>query len=118
MSSTQITLRNVGRSAALARRIREKCEGLEKFHPHIVHCRVTLERQQARDGTSGPYAVALRVGVPGREIVVNHARHLQSHLALREAFNAARRRLKDAASLARGESKSHSLPTPEVPHEG
>jgi ribosome-associated translation inhibitor RaiA len=110
MDSTQITLRNVKPSTALARRIREKCDALEKFHPNVLHCRVTLER----DDTAAPFCVTLRIGVPGDEIVVSHARHHNAHLALRDAFAAARRRLKDAASIARHEVKPHSQPAMEV----
>ena len=114
MSSTQVTLRNIRPSKALARRIQAKCDALERFHPNILHCRVAIEREQPRDGPVGPFCVALRIAVPGVEIVVNHARHSDAHLALRDAFNVARRRLKDAASVVRGEVKSHSRPAAEV----
>lgn len=114
MNGTNITLRNIKPSAVLTRRIRAKCEALERFHPEILHCRVSLERETPKAGPVGPFIVTLRVAVPGEEIVVNHVRHADAHLALRDAFSAARRRLKDAASVQRGEVKPHSRPTMEA----
>lgn len=45
--ATQITLRNIKRSTMVARPIREKCDQLERFHPHILHCRVAIEQPSA-----------------------------------------------------------------------
>jgi len=115
MQSAQITLHNIKQSGALTRRIRVKCEGLEKFHPHIVHCRVTVEQVEARTTPgSRPFRVTLRVAVPGRELVVDHGHHVDAHIAVREAFTAMRRQLRDAANLGRGEIKAHSQPTVEA----
>jgi ribosome-associated translation inhibitor RaiA len=115
MPSSQITLRNVKQSVALTRRIRDKCESLEKFHPDILHCRVTVEQEEARSTPGArPFQVTLVVVVPGRELVVDHARHVDAHLAVRDAFIAMRRQLKDAASVGRGEVKTHSQPLVEA----
>lgn len=103
MQSTQITLRNVRQSPAFSRRIREKCEALERFHPHLSHCRVSVERASATTAHQ-PFQVTIRLGIPGGEIVVSHTHHLDPHLAVRDAFNAARRQLKDAAEIARGDA--------------
>lgn len=97
MQSTQITLRNLQPSAMLTRRIREKCEQLEKFHGHILHCRAQVAREQVR-GTSGAYTATVRIAIPGREVVVSRAHPVDVHLAVREAFAAMRRSLKDAAT--------------------
>lgn len=112
MQSAQITLLNVKQSHALTRRIRDKCHALEKFHPHILNCHVTVEQVEARTAlASRPFHVTLRVLVPGRELVVDHARNVDAHLAVRDTFTAMRRQLKDAASVVRGEVKTHSQPT-------
>ena len=112
--ATQITLRNVKRSTIFARRVRDKCEALERFHPHILNCRVTLEQDTSRPGTARPYTVTLHIAVPGEELVVNHTHRVDPHLALRDAFAIMRRRLQDAAAIARREVKAHSQPVPET----
>lgn len=95
-ASTQITLRNVRRSPLLARRIQEKCEHLERFHPAIGHCRVSVEHQGARGDRGKPYLVAVRVGVPGRALIASEAHHPQLAVALRDAFDAAARQLRES----------------------
>lgn len=115
MQATQITLRNVKHSTYVARRIRDKCDQLERFHPHILHCRVAIEQPSRRTAALRPCVVTIRVGIPGREIVVSGAGpHGEMHTALRDAFAAARRELKDAASVQRGDVKSHTLPATEA----
>lgn len=110
MLSAQITLHNFKRPNAFTRRIREKCEALERFHPHILRCRVQLEQPDARIVPGRPYHVTLLVSVPGRELVAENSHHVDVHLAVRDAFAAMRRQLKDAASVARREVKEHSQP--------
>jgi hypothetical protein len=44
--------------------------------------------------------VKIQLDLPGREIVVGNARHLDANRALREAFDAARRSLREAAVKA------------------
>jgi len=44
---------------------------------------------------------------PGKEFVARHDHHEDVYVALREAFEAMRRQLKDAAKLARGELKTY-----------
>jgi ribosome-associated translation inhibitor RaiA len=112
MQSTQITLRNMRGSPALTRRIQEKSDRLSRFHPHILRCRVSVERSGAH-GRTRPFLVTLRIAVPGAEIVVAHAHEIDAHLAVRDAFATARRRLKEESSVKRGEVKEHSKPHPE-----
>ena len=102
MHSMQITLRDVRRSTALSGRIREKCEQLERLHPHVRHCRVNVAQSTGRGARHLPFVVTLRVSLPGEEVVVERE-HLDPFLALREAFRVARRRVKEAAVAARGE---------------
>ena len=97
----QITLRNVSPSPLLSRDIREKCAALRKLHPRIVHCRVAVERASGQEGRAAAFRVCLQVGVPGRELVADHGAHVDPHLALRDAFEAMRRELRDDKEKAR-----------------
>lgn len=95
-----ISFKGMDTSPALEADIRQKIEHLEQFHNRIVSCRVVVEAPH-RSGTKGKlYHVHVDVSVPGSEIVVNresghdHA-HEDAYVALRDAFDAAKRLLED-----------------------
>lgn len=104
----QITVRDFPQSEALEARIREKAAKLEEFHPNITSCRVIVEEMRKHHQQGRHFQVNLDLRVPGREIVVNHAHDEDAYVALREAFDAARRQLEEAARVQRGEVKEHS----------
>lgn len=106
----QITVRDFPQSDALEARIREKAAKLEEFHPRITSCRVTVEESRKHHQQGRHFEVNLDVRVPGREIVVNHAHHEDAYVALREAFDAAKRQLEDIARVQRGDVKARTQP--------
>ena len=89
----QITIRDFPQSEALEARIREKAAKLEEFHPRITRCRVTVEEMRKHHQQGRHFQVSLDVRVPGREIAVNNARDEDVYVALRDAFDAAKRQL-------------------------
>jgi ribosomal subunit interface protein len=93
----QITLRNIARSEAIEAAIRKKAEKLERFHRHIVSCRVVVEIPSRHSQQGKEFVVRLDIKVPGSEIVVNHDHHEDPYAALHEAFHAAQRQLEDRA---------------------
>jgi ribosomal subunit interface protein len=103
----QITLRNIDHSDALETHIREKTKKLECFFDHIISCRVVVEMPHNHKHQGKPFNVRLDIGVPGREIVVNRDRHEDVYVALRDAFDAARRQLEDYVHRLHGEIKTH-----------
>lgn len=106
----QITVRDFPQSEALEARIREKAAKLEEFHPRITSCRVTVEELRKHHQQGRHFQVSLDVRVPGREIVVNRAHHEDVYVALRDAFDAAKRQLEEVARLKRGDVKVHEAP--------
>jgi ribosomal subunit interface protein len=108
----QITVRDFSQSEALEARIRDKAAKLEEFHPRITSCRVTVEESRKHHQQGRHFEVSLDVRVPGREIVVNRAHHEDPYVALREAFDAARRQLEDIARMQRGDVKAHEQAEP------
>jgi ribosome-associated translation inhibitor RaiA/cold shock CspA family protein len=111
----QITFRHMDPSPALEARIRQRAEELEHFFDRIIACRVTVECQSPRHLQGNVFQVRIDLTVPGREIVVgrdhglNHA-HEDAHVAVRDAFDALRRRLEDHARQGRGGVKLHEVP--------
>jgi ribosome-associated translation inhibitor RaiA len=93
--SIQILFRGMAHSEPLEARIRGKARKLAQLFPFLTGCRVVAEVPCRREGNNGQFVVRLDVAVPGGEIVVNREDHEDIRIALREAFRAARRQLKE-----------------------
>jgi ribosomal subunit interface protein len=103
----QITFRDIEQSDALEAHIREKAEKLETFFEPIMSCRVVVEMPHQHKHQGKFFTVRIDIGVPGKEIVVNRDRHEDVYVALRDAFDAARRQLEDYGHRLRRETKTH-----------
>jgi cold shock CspA family protein len=127
-------------SEAIETNIREKAAKLEEFYEGIMSGRVMVEAPHRHHHKGKAYQVRIYLTVPGGELVVNRApKHLdaarlapsetmegdlvESHepskqgahedvyVAIRDAFNAAGRKLQDYVRRRRGKVKVHE-PTP------
>lgn len=111
----QITFRHMASSPALEARIRERAEELDRFFDRILSCHVVVECRHPRRRQGNLFQIRIDLKVPGHEIVVgrdpaaDHA-HEDPYVALRDAFDAARRLLEDLARTDRGEVKLHTVP--------
>jgi ribosome-associated translation inhibitor RaiA len=102
----QITLRNLAQSDDVDQLIRERADRLQHFHSHLVSCRVVLELA-GHQHQGKLFVVRIGLKVRGAEIVVDHQHDEDVRIAIREAFDAARRQLEDQARLQRGDVKFH-----------
>jgi ribosomal subunit interface protein len=91
----QITMRDIPHSDALESHIREKAAKLEKFYPHIMHCRVTVELPHRHHHQGRLFDVRIDMTVPGGELVINRIVNEDVHIAVRDAFDAAKRQLEN-----------------------
>lgn len=131
---TQVTFRGIPQSPALEAEIREHAARLEQFSAGIVRCRVLVEVPHRHRRTGRHFHVRIEITVPGGEpIVISHepslyaglkdverdaarkeaeveAVHRHAAVAVREAFDAARRRLEDVVREQRGDVKTHEPP--------
>lgn len=136
----QITFRNMPRSNAIEENIREKTAKLESFFDGITSCRVIVEAPHRHNYKGKAYVVRIDMSVPGDELVINrapkrldaaktadpqeletdlaeshepskHAAHEDVYVAVRDAFNAAGRKLRNYVRRRRGKTKAHE-PTP------
>ena len=108
----QISLHGIEHSDVLYNAVREKSEKLERYYDRIMSCRVVLELAgHKRKGKQ--YSARIDLKVPGGEIVVTHQHDEDLQIALRDAFDAVRRRLEDYARTQRGDVKQHSSPKAE-----
>jgi ribosomal subunit interface protein len=98
----RITFRHLQPSPAVEARVREHVERLERFHHRITRCQVTVEAPAAHRHHGAPFNVKISLSLPGAEINVHSERtndpaHTDVYLALRDAFDIAKRSLKDHA---------------------
>jgi len=106
----QITFRHMEPSPALAARIRRKADELDQLFDRITSCRVVVECRHKHHQQGNLFEVHIDLTLPGSELVagrnhpISHA-HEDAHVALRDAFAAARRRLEDHLRAVRDEAK-------------
>lgn len=96
----QISFRGMDTSPATEALIRERAEKLDRFHDRITGCRVVVEASHRHQRKGRLYHVRVDLTVPGHEIVVGRERdddhsHEDIKVAVRDAFDAARRQLED-----------------------
>jgi cold shock CspA family protein/ribosome-associated translation inhibitor RaiA len=102
----QITARDVSLSEVAENDIRAKAEHLDTYYDGIIGCRVVVEGP-GRHHRRGPFTVRIEVIVPGTELVVDRQTDEDLYVVIRDAFDAARRRLEDYARRQRGDVKQH-----------
>jgi cold shock CspA family protein len=132
----KVTFRNMPPSPAIEASIKEKAAKLDTFYERIMSCRVIVEAPHRRHYKGKAYLVRIDLTVPGGELVVNrapkrletakvrlselsgkdlieshepskHAAREDIYVAIRDAFNAAGRKLQDYARRQRGKVKAH-----------
>lgn len=113
----QISFKGFRPSHTLRKRVEERIGRLEQFHDRITSCRVIVEAPHRHGRLGQLYHVRIDITVPKGEIVVNrepelnHA-HEDANVAVRDAFDAAQRRLEDYVRKIGGvRVKEHPLKT-------
>jgi ribosome-associated translation inhibitor RaiA len=103
----QIVFRDMLPSEAVETQIREKAEKLEVFYPNIIGCKATVGIAGKHKNQGQLFYVRLDISVPGSELVVNRDKHEEFYVALRDAFDAAKRQLEEYGRRQRGDVKRH-----------
>ena len=111
----QIAFRNLERTDALEDDVRLRAEILDDFCDSIMGCRVVVEVPHRHHQRGNQYLVRIDLTVPGEEIVVNreppvHVEYRDLNVALRDAFDTARRLLEDHVRRRRGDVKQRQAP--------
>jgi hypothetical protein len=130
---TQVTFRGLAHSNVLEADIRHRVAWLEQFYAGIGRCRVLVEVPHRHRHSDRHFHVRIDITVPGRDpIVVSRKPSLHAGLkdvedaaahkcaeidsvhrhvlvAIREAFDVARRLLEDAAREQRHAVKTHDV---------
>ena len=106
----RIDSRNIVLPESIAKRIQRKAAKLDRAFDRITSCRVTVEAPNGVTRKGGRFHVRLDLTVPGKEIVISrhHAENLA--IAVREAFDAAQRRLEEYSRIRRNDVKRRQGP--------
>ena len=116
-AEVQVTFRGMDPSPAVEARVRRRVEDLQQVSDRIAASRVVLEAAHKRHRQGTIYNVRIDLTVPGGTIAVNrepgedHA-HEDMHVAVRDAFDAARRKLQDHIRRLDGRTKQHVTQRP------
>jgi ribosomal subunit interface protein len=111
----EIRFRQMDSSPAIEARIREKAAELERFSDRITGCRVIVEKDHRHRHKGNLFRVRIEIDVPGKELAVTHTgpkdhAHEDVYVAIRDAFNAAVRRLEDRVRERGRRMKEHEVP--------
>ncbi len=105
--SLQLTARNFELTDAIKSEITEKVEKLESFCDQIMKCRVVVESPHRHSHDGKLYNVNIDLKVPGAEIVVKREPNEDLYVAIRDSFNAAKRKIEEFMAQQRREVKHH-----------
>ena len=110
----EIAFHNVEPSDALKAAVRQHVARLEKYHDHLIGCRVAIEMpHKSQKAVGNPPDVHIVLRVPGKEIVVSrelkHDGHKKAatdaYAVLEDVFQVAQGRLKDYRRISHGDVK-------------
>lgn len=104
----QISLNGIAHSDSVYNAIRDKAAKLQRYHDRIMSCRVVLELAGRHKSKGKQYTVRIDLKVPGGELAVTREHDEDLQVALRDAFDAARRQLEDYVRTQRGDVKQHA----------
>jgi cold shock CspA family protein len=95
--------------------IEKRAERLSRIFSPIMNCRVVVEASHKHKRHGLHYNVNIELNLPRKKIAVTHEKHKRrSHedinVAIRDAFDAAERKIEDYAHEQRGKVKHHETP--------
>jgi len=95
-------------SDAVKDTVQTRVASLERICPDATAWRVTVEQEHKHQHQGRPFAVRVDVTMPGQEVAVSRVHDEDVYVALRDAFDAARRKIEDVVQIRRGEVKRHA----------
>jgi ribosome-associated translation inhibitor RaiA/cold shock CspA family protein len=100
----QVAFKDMETSDFLESHIRERVSKLERFHPHLISCRVVVEVPRRAPGSGkNPLALSIEIEIPGRKLVAKAEDELRESkggdrtAVFNRAFDAMQRQLEDNA---------------------
>ena len=110
----RITSRDFALTGAIDTLIRKRAGRLDNYFDRITSCHVVLSAPTVKHHRNGgPFDVHIVLHVPGGELAVNRRHGEDLSIAVRNAFDTARRKLQDHVREMRGAVKKHEPLTEE-----
>jgi cold shock CspA family protein/ribosome-associated translation inhibitor RaiA len=114
----QITFHHMRHDYTIDAKIRERLRQLDRLCGRLVRARVLVDKSSVRHHQGNLFRVHIEAQLPGGEVVVSRGpaaahQHEDAMVAVRDAFDAVRRRIEDRVRHQRGDVKAH-----EPPHRG
>lgn len=109
----EITCRGIQKTDEIEKVINEKIEKLERVGRPIIRCGVTIEKPNKHQQSGSPFYVRIEMSVPpGHDLVVKREPgegdiHDTLLTVIRDAFEAAKRKLQNVKEKQRKEVKQH-----------
>jgi ribosome-associated translation inhibitor RaiA len=111
----QIVFRDTDSSAYLEDFIYERVDRLDRFHSHIISCRIVVEvPHRSAEGAKPPIVIVVEVEIPNRSTLVARAEGERRDVKggelsamVNRAFDAIRRQLEETADIQTGRVKNH-----------
>ena len=73
--------------------IKSKAEKLEQIYDHIISCKVMVETPHRHKNHGSLFNVSIDISLPGAELAVKRETNEDVYVAIRDAFDVARRQL-------------------------
>ncbi len=105
----QITSRDFPLNEAAEQLIREKAAKLDSVFDQIIGCRVTVETPHSHQHKGNTFNVKIDLTVPGSEMVIKREENEDLYVAIRDAFDAALRKLKEFSARRKNSKGKEGL---------
>lgn len=109
-----LSLRDMEPSPAVEARVRERAARLERYFDRIIACRVVIESPHHHHHKGQRFRVRVDLALPEGTVIADGGRaaddgaHEDVYVAIRDAFDTARRELEDWVRRRRGQVKHHA----------
>jgi ribosomal subunit interface protein len=105
----RISFRDMDSTPSLDAAIQEGVAKLERIYDRIERIDVTVDRPHQRHRSGQHIHVRITLAIPGPDVIVSHqgdldAAHEDAYIAIRDAFDAARRQLEHHVERLRGDA--------------
>lgn len=109
----EVTFRNLDPSPAIETLVRQKAAKLGQFASRLMNCRVVVALPNRRHQQGKIFAVTIELELPNGSLWINRTppmdhRHEDAHVAIQDAFDAAKRRLQDIGRKMDRRVKQHA----------
>lgn len=95
-----VFFKDIDQSPALTSTIHKKFRKLSKYSGNIIHSKVVVDSPNKSKIKGKVFRASIELGLKGKPVLVSHD-DSSAHIAVRDAFSAAERKLKELSKQAK-----------------